>query len=328
MRAAQHLATRVPAALQSLHRSHASGIAQRFLTAPAPKAPIKDIIYIAGPGNKTFNHKDVTAHVNTLRQAGANVLQVGDGEIALSPAYLDYALSDEFQGSSSALIFVLTHGKNKDGKLSLNIDNEDNILAGQLFNTVSRAFKDTPVDMLMGCCHGGLAIPEIDKLPANSTVVTLSPGPDMTYFTDINRFMGKLQAPSVEVESFSAMHLLDRYLTSLKSKVAPVIAMSGGDVYAPADLLHQRNGQAFSDKEKALVHAKLDPLTHNPDTTTQIIKAIEQQYISPDQFGFALLAMHALHPEPNKTLRTFDIEKPSMPGWACRSSSACEPWLR
>jgi hypothetical protein len=215
------------------------------------------VVIIAGPGGTAFNNKQVQSLATAMRNVGADVSVIGDGETILRNVDIMLSLDKLAELSDKPItLFIMAHGTVNGDKHFLVFDESDEITSADFFKTVSGSFVDRTIDVFMTSCHGGAAIPDVNLLPKGSSLVTLSSGSETVSVYDPERLI-----PNIAAGDFSARQLLNLYLgKALETRSLPSIAVSGKGVRDLYEELKTRLGKSFSHKEKNSIHTALDTI--------------------------------------------------------------------
>lgn len=254
------------------------------------------VVILSGPGGFAFNNKNVQKIAAAMRTSGADVIVLGDGEKPIDKEQVTKTLEMVASKSSGPVtLFVMAHGDLKNGNHVIDIDGKYGLTSAELFSTTSRAFGDRPVDIFMTSCHGGAAIPEVNRLPKGSTLATLAPGKETVSGIDIDRL-----TDVIDSSDLTARHLADLYLgKALKNRIAPSVAVSDQGVRDLPREFIDRLGKPFSGDEKKAAHSVLDAVI-GEQRVAEIIEKItgakNEWAINAVDFGPALAITLAASP--------------------------------
>lgn len=247
------------------------------------------VIILAGPGSEAFNRTDVDALAKAIEATGHPVTIIGDGENAITLDTICQTFADIAACTDDPItVIVMTHGILRPGQHHLDLGEKENLLpTARLFDHITKAFGQRPVDVFMMACHGGAALSAVNNLPAGSTLAVLSPAAER-----VSSFDTKRLAQHIDTADISAQHLLKIYLCkALKARIAPSLAVSGqGLRNLPREFI-ARCGKPFSDEDKRMAHNALDDLVEPKKIDTLLEKtstASHDQNITALEYGAAL----------------------------------------
>ena len=274
------------------------------------------IVILSGPGGRAFNNNNVQELAEAMRSSGADVTLLGDGEKPITKEQVTTAMEMVASDASEPVtLFVMAHGDVKSGNHVIDIDGKYGLTSAELFDTASRVFGDRTLDVFMTCCHGGAAIPEVNRLPKGSTLATLAPGKETVSGVDIDRL-----TDAIDSSDLTAHYLADLYLgRALKNRIAPSIAVSGQGVHDLPRKFIDRLGKPFSDDEKTSAHGALDKVIGEKRVSEIIAKiagAKNEWSIDAVDFGPALAISLAASPG-FQPLSSFDPNRGSHSGAGC-----------
>jgi hypothetical protein len=221
-----------------------------------------NVVLVACQGGTAFDPTHVDQARQALEQFGSSVSVVGDGVKPVGKMDIVSAISNANRNDSPTTVFIMAHGFVNDGKHVLMLDQKQGLPTENLFDLISSVSKGKPVDVFMTACHGGAAVPSVDRLPTGSALVALAPGSETVAGSDVDRMVAGLQAIGSNAGGdVSASRLLDVYLgVGLKNRIAPVMAVSGEGVHDLPREFEARVGTVFSGTEKANAHQRLDDI--------------------------------------------------------------------
>ena len=270
-----------------------------------------DILLIAGGG---FDKLSISAMEASFMDAGAHATLVGNGEDLLSLEQISAALKDAAATKRHITIFIMEHGKNKSGTLWMG-KYENNLLpAASVFNEIKRWFDSQPVDIVIGSCFGGSAIPETNLLPMGSRVFALAP---IESGIDIDRLYAV--AANLGHTPLDGEGLFYHYLCNvLEDHLTPMVAIAGQGYYDLEKVFDTHCGIAFSAKEKMVIHNKLDPIVGpgKVDVVLGMMAHAEYKFgqdasddllVQSGNYGLALAAVYAAGPPAEPLLKAYNL---------------------
>jgi len=273
------------------------------------------VLLIFGPGGYAFDEKDAKLAIENFKQAGADVVIVGDGKREVSmPEIIDSA--NKIKGELS--VFVHAHGEVKVGKHCIDLSGNCDTPTSEFLSKLTKARSGKKFDMLMASCHGGAAQATADGiLPKGSVFVDLAPGSQTVASADVERFLKTVAENKELAASFSGEKMLNDYLmTDLKNRIPPSVTIAGEGTYRLESILKGRLGQKFSKEEKEKIHKTLDT-EFGKEKVDGIISKIEtakSEYdINAVNFGPAMAVAFAAHDRKKGGLVIpRDLKLPSM----------------
>ena len=232
---------------------------------------MRKVLVISGPGGMAFDSGDVKK-VNEILSQNGEVFSVGDGEKTITLEQIQKKLEEiNLNNNEDALtIFIYMHGKIENGNFIF-MNGNDSFSSQELFSLIAKNDSHTPVDIVSLSCHGGGCLKDIDILPENSVVVTLSHGSTTLSGFDVDRFIHAISNTEIEL---SANNLLNCYMTkALQNRNSPELGISGKDGHISfGSLLERKIGQKINrDKVLECVDGMI-----NPDEANEIIDKIEK----------------------------------------------------
>ncbi|HEU5380278.1 MAG TPA: hypothetical protein VFV38_33050 [Ktedonobacteraceae bacterium] len=256
-------------------------------------------VILACPGGYAYNSENVNDMAQAMRSAGAEVTVLGDGEHPIQKENIEQTISSvSHKTNEPVTLLVMGHGDIKEGNHAIDIGGGSKWLTSkELFGMVAKYFDNTPTDVFMTSCHGGAAIPEVDRLPSGSTLVALSPGSETVSGSDVDRI-----AEHIENGQITASSLATTYLSkALKNRIAPTMAVSGEGVYDYVHKFTEHLGKPFTSHERQRTHQKLDSVMgrERVDQVLDKLSSAKSEWdIYAVDFGPALAVSLAANPIP------------------------------
>jgi hypothetical protein len=287
-------------------------------------------ILVLGGHEDAFSDTDFASIVSGFKSCGANVSSIKHNSNEHTPN--EQALRNVEKNVSSILkngnpltVFVDAHGEVQDGKHVLYLgDANKPVRSRDFFESIARGSDGKPVDVFLTACYGGAALNDVNCLPKGSSIAVLAPSGDGVKINDINRFSPMMSSSSlVHAENFSASKLLNTYLCkSLKNRIAPMFATSGGAVLYLQARFQSQLGRGFSKTEYERSHAQLDTLLGS-ESVDALISTIasakhDQDGINATNYGPALAIMKA----SSQDLEQRDLDAENL---AIRSTDSNQP---
>jgi len=279
-------------------------------------SPKQRIIILAGPGGYAFNKNNVLAMQTAFAKQGAISEVIGDGESRITTDDIKLALITTKKNSHPTTVVILSHGKQKNGIHHMVLGEDNSVASCQILNLFTEMLG-TKVDFFSTFCHGGGALTCGINM-TDSTIVALSPATEGTSSFDVNNFVSALSVRNEKKLDLSAQSLLKFYLSTLQTRVAPLIA----DKHGVRDL-----SKAFcsllidpiTKKEKAIIYDTLGAILDRKeiDRILALISHGSEYEILAKDYGAALLISLVLDRgiskfseyQPHKTCSACDCQR-------------------
>lgn len=265
-------------------------------------------VIVAGPGGYAYNETHINEIASAMQRTGAEVTVLGDGVHAITKEQIEQTINTASGQNEPVTLFIMAHGEIKNGNHNLDIGG-GNITSRELFEIATHHFSNKPIDVFMTSCHGGAAIPEVNRLPSGSTLVALSPGSEEVLISNVYRIAEHIENGPITASSLATTYLCK----ALKNRTAPTMAVSGEGVYDYVHKLKNRLGKPFTSDEVRRVHEKLDSVLGADQVNVMLTKlssARSEGAVDAVDFGPALAVSFAADPEP-QALNSYNPQRGS-----------------
>lgn len=218
--------------------------------------PVRDVVVVAGPGERAFGGREVDAALKNFTEMGVAVEVVGNAKDSITLDEIKAAI--EKQAGKRTTLFILAHGNAENGTLYLNLNNTFNTTVDTLFEKV-KSLPESSVDYFFTSCHGAEAKNAVqERLPEGSVAVVLSPGDETVAGADVVRFINSItKNPSFKADVSAYTMLLDYLATDLQTRIPPSIIIAGRECYDSEKVLQSRIGKPFTASEKQRMYEQL-----------------------------------------------------------------------
>jgi hypothetical protein len=243
---------------------------------------MRTVILLAGPGKPAFGIKNVLSAEQALKNQGADLLRIGDGERDLTDTDVSDMLEAISKAKGDVTLVLMAHG-NKAGELYLQGEHSKSTV--KLFQDIANILKHRKIDIFSTACYGGL-LQEValQILPENSVYVSLSPANTVITGFNIDPFWDYLSKHKLSCLSAESM-LVAYLLSSMKNRYLPTLATPKftGDLDAT---LTRRCKTIFSIVDRGYIKSTLSVFLEDPRVLDTIMDKIETSR-SSDNFGIA-----------------------------------------
>lgn len=114
---------------------------------------MRTVILLAGPGKPAFGIKNVLSAEQALKNQGADLLRIGDGERDLTGTDVSDMLEAISNAKGDVTLVLMTHG-NRTGELYLQGEHPESTV--KLFQNIAKVLEHRKIDIFSTACYGGL----------------------------------------------------------------------------------------------------------------------------------------------------------------------------